>query len=105
MVELTSGNTGTGLAIVCSVIGHPFVAVMSSGNSPERAQMMRAIGAEVVLVDQKEGSRMGHVSGDDLALVEEAAAWVGRMRRVWSRPDSAIAPRRCRVDGYHRQVR
>jgi threonine dehydratase len=29
VVELTSGNTGTGLAIVCAVTGHPFVAVMS----------------------------------------------------------------------------
>ena len=33
--------------------------------------MMRALGAEVVLVDQQEGSQAGHVSGDDLALVEQ----------------------------------
>src|SRR4051812_19186444 len=26
VVELTSGNTGTGLAIVCAALGHPFVA-------------------------------------------------------------------------------
>ena len=50
VVELTSGNTGTGLAIVCAVKGYPFVAVMSRGNSAERARMMRALGAEVVLV-------------------------------------------------------
>lgn len=31
VVELTSGNTGTGFAIVCGVLGHPFVAVMSAG--------------------------------------------------------------------------
>ncbi len=31
VVELTSGNTGTGLAIVCSVKGYPFIAVMSKG--------------------------------------------------------------------------
>ncbi|MEM7733340.1 MAG: cysteine synthase family protein [Pseudomonadota bacterium] len=73
VVELTSGNMGTGLAIVCGVLGHPFVAVMSEGNSPERAQMMRALGAEVVLVPQAEGSQPGQVSGDDLALVEEEA--------------------------------
>ena len=51
MVELTSGNTGTGLAIACAAMGHPFVAVMSAGNSVERARMMRALGAEVVLVE------------------------------------------------------
>jgi cysteine synthase A len=69
VVELTSGNTGTGLAIVCGVTGHPFVAVMSRGNSPERARMMRALGAEVVLVDQAPGGQPGHVSGADLDLV------------------------------------
>jgi len=73
VVELTSGNMGTGLAIVCGVRGYPFVAVMSEGNSAERARMMRALGAEVVLVPQATGSRPGEVSGADLALVEEAA--------------------------------
>jgi cysteine synthase A len=71
VVELTSGNTGTGLAIVCAVKGYPFVAVMSRGNSPERARMMRALGAEVVLVDQLPGSKPGQVSGGDLGLVEQ----------------------------------
>ncbi len=73
VVELTSGNTGTGLAIVCAAKGYRFVAVMSRGNSMERARMMTALGAEVVLVDQAPGSRAGQVSGDDLALVEERA--------------------------------
>lgn len=73
VVELTSGNTGTGLAIVCAVLGHPFVAVMSEGNSPERARMMQSLGAEVVLVAQTESSQPGHVTGDDLGLVEERA--------------------------------
>jgi cysteine synthase A len=73
VVELTSGNTGTGLAIVCAVKGYPFVAVMSRGNSPERARMMAALGAEVVLVPQAPDSTPGQVSGDDLALVEAEA--------------------------------
>lgn len=70
VVELTSGNTGTGLAIVCAVAGHPFVAVMSRGNSVERARMMTALGAEVVLVDQHPESPVGQVSGPDLERVE-----------------------------------
>ena len=41
VVELTSGNMGTGLAIVCGQRGYPFVAVMSRGNSVERARMNR----------------------------------------------------------------
>lgn len=73
VVELTSGNTGTGLAIVCACKGYRFVACMSKGNSMERARMMRALGAEVVLVEQMPGSVEGQVSGDDLALVERRA--------------------------------
>jgi len=71
VIELTSGNTGTGLAIACTIKGYPFVAVMSKGNSPERARMMRAFGATVVLVDQAPGSPLGQVSGKSLALVEK----------------------------------
>jgi cysteine synthase A len=71
VVERTSGNTGTGLALVCRALGHPFIAVMSRGNTAERARMMRALGAEVVLVDQVPGSPPNQVSGKDLELVEE----------------------------------
>ena len=80
VVELTSGNTGTGLAIVCAVTGHPFIAVMSAGNSEERARMMRALGAEVVLVAQAEAGHQGHVSGEDLDLVEQEAQRQARDR-------------------------
>ena len=80
VVELTSGNTGAGLAIVCSLTGHPFVAVMSKGNTVERAQMMSGLGAEVILVDQAPGSPQGQVSGEDLALVEAEAQRIVRDR-------------------------
>jgi len=80
VVELTSGNMGTGLAIACGVMGHPFVAVMSRGNSEERARMMRALGAEVVLVDQLPESRPGEVSGRDLQEVEVVARRITKER-------------------------
>ncbi|OLZ68989.1 cysteine synthase [Streptomyces sp. IMTB 2501] len=90
VVELTSGNMGTGLAIVCAVRGHPFIAVMSRGNSPERARMMAALGAEVVLVDQLPGSVPGQVSGGDLELVDAAAQEITRSRGAF------------RADQFHR---
>lgn len=83
VVELTSGNMGTGLAIVCGVLGHPFVAVMSRGNSPERARMMEALGAEVVLVDQAKNSIPGEVTGADLALVENEAQCITAARAAF----------------------
>ena len=42
VIELTSGNAGTGMAMVCAVKGYHFIAVMSKGNSYERARMIRA---------------------------------------------------------------
>ena len=83
VVELTSGNTGTGLAIVCAIKGYPFVAVMSKGNSQERARMMTALGAEVVLVDQLPGSTPGQVSGGDLDLVETKAQEIVKARKAF----------------------
>ena len=83
VVELTSGNTGTGLAIVCAAKGYRFVAVMSRGNSPERARMMSALGADVVLVDQCSDSQPGQVSGADLARVEEKTQQIVRERDAY----------------------
>jgi cysteine synthase len=83
VVELTSGNTGTGLALVCAVKGYPFVAVISRGNSPERARMMAALGAEVVLVDQLPGSPPGQVSGGDLELVDRETVRIVAERKAF----------------------
>jgi cysteine synthase A len=83
VVEITSGNTGTGLAIVCAVKGYPFVAVMSMGNSTERARMMKAFGAEVILVDQMPGSKPGQVSGSDVALIEQVAQRITKERSAF----------------------
>src|SRR5947209_8350327 len=74
IIEVTSGNTGTGLAIVCAVRGYRLIAVMSEGNSVERRRMLRALGAEVELVPQVGGSRPGRVSREDLEAVEARAA-------------------------------
>jgi len=78
VVELTSGNMGTGLAIVCGIKKYPFV-----GNSEERARMMRALGAEVVLVDQLPNSSPGQVSGGDLDLVDEVAKKITKQRKAF----------------------
>jgi cysteine synthase A len=83
VVELTSGNMGTGLAIVCAVKRYPFVAVMSKGNSEERARMMRALGAEVILVEQLPDSIPGQVSGGDILLVDQAARQITLERHAF----------------------
>lgn len=73
VIEETSGNTGIGLAMVCAIKGYKFIAVMSEGNSPERRQILQAMGAKVELVPQAAGGKPGQVTGEDLALVERHA--------------------------------
>ncbi len=59
VVEATSGNTGIALAMVCAVLGHPFVATMAESFSVERRKIMRALGAKVILTPAAErGSGM-----------------------------------------------
>lgn len=70
VIEMTSGNTGTGVALVCAAKGYRFICVMSRGNSVERVKMIKAFGGEVVLVDQAPNAVKGKVSRDDLRLVE-----------------------------------
>src|SRR5215210_1115691 len=49
VVEATSGNTGIGLAMVCAAKGYPLVVTMADSFSVERRQLMRYLGAKVVL--------------------------------------------------------
>jgi len=68
VVEATSGNTGIGLAMVCAQKGYPLVITMAENFSVERRQMMRFLGAKVVLTPASEkGSGM-------VAKAEELAA-------------------------------
>jgi cysteine synthase A len=77
VVEMTSGNMGAGLAVVCNAFGNSFTAVMSEGNSPHRARMLEALGARVVLTPQVDGTP-GQVTGPDIAAATERAIELGK---------------------------
>ncbi|MFO0982326.1 MAG: cysteine synthase family protein [Planctomycetota bacterium] len=49
VVEPTSGNTGAGLAFACAVKGYEMIAVMPEAMSRERAALIAAFGAHVLL--------------------------------------------------------
>ncbi len=55
LIEATSGNTGIALPMVAAIRGYRMVLIMPEHMSVERQQMMKAFGAELVLVSQAEG--------------------------------------------------
>ncbi|MDQ6824432.1 MAG: cystathionine beta-synthase [Candidatus Eremiobacteraeota bacterium] len=53
IVEATSGNTGTGLAMVAAIKGYRCILVMPDKVSEEKVRLLRAYGAEVVITPTK----------------------------------------------------
>ena len=55
LIEATSGNTGIALAMAAAILGYRMVLIMPEDLSVERAQTMRAYGAELVLTPRAGG--------------------------------------------------
>src|SRR5436309_9534135 len=72
VVEYTGGSTGPALALVCRAKGYRARIVISTCFSEERLRLMRALGAELELVDAVEG--YGRVTAADIARMVERAA-------------------------------
>jgi cysteine synthase B len=56
ILEPTSGNTGISLAMITSRLGYRFTAVMPDNVSPERSDLLRAYGAQIIYSPGEEGS-------------------------------------------------
>ncbi|MBO8427335.1 MAG: cysteine synthase A [Firmicutes bacterium] len=57
IIEPTSGNTGIGLAMVCSYLNLKLYIFMPESSSIERVKMMKALGAKVVLTKKELGMK------------------------------------------------
>ncbi len=66
VVESTSGNTGVGLAMVCSIKGYRLILTMPETMSVERRNLLKALGAEIVLTDGLEGMAGSVVKAEEL---------------------------------------
>jgi cysteine synthase B len=55
LIEATSGNTGIALAMAAAILGYRMVLIMPEDLSVERAQTMKAFGAELLLTPKSGG--------------------------------------------------
>jgi len=70
ILEPTSGNTGVSLAFVAKLKGYKVKVVMPEGMSPERTQLLRAYGAEIVYSDAARGTNGSIVVAQELAAAD-----------------------------------
>ncbi|TAL65275.1 MAG: cysteine synthase family protein [Bacteroidetes bacterium] len=61
VIEATSGNTGISFAAVCRALGHPVTIFMPDWMSEERKNLIRSLGADIVLVRKDEGGFLGSI--------------------------------------------
>lgn len=61
VIEATSGNTGIAFSAVGRALGHPVTIFMPDWMSEERKNLIRSLGAEVVLVSKEEGGFLGSI--------------------------------------------
>ncbi len=95
LVEPTSGNQGIGLALAGAVLGYAVRIIMPDSVSEERRKLIKAYGAELILI---------HDAGDIGACIDECLETALRMQkedsRVWV-PQQFENPDNPLVHKYH----
>jgi len=83
LIEATSGNTGIALAMVAAIKGYRMILIMPEDLSIERAQTMKAFGAELILTPKSGGMEYARDLSDNMA-----AQGKGLILDQFSNPDN-----------------
>lgn len=86
LIEATSGNTGIALAMAAAIKGYRMLLIMPETMSVERRAVMKAFGADIVLVTKDEGME----GARDLAKKMESEGQ-GKVLDQFSNPDNPLA--------------
>jgi len=83
LIEATSGNTGIALAMAAAIKGYRMILIMPEDLSIERAQTMKAFGAELILTPKSGGMEYARDLADNMAVQGK-----GRILDQFSNPDN-----------------
>lgn len=83
LIEATSGNTGIALAMAAAIKGYRMVLVMPEDLSVERAQTMKAYGAELILTPKSGGMEYARDLADQMVVQGK-----GRILDQFANPDN-----------------
>ena len=86
LLEATSGNTGIALAMAAAIRGYKMILVMPDNLSGERRRVMRAFGAELILVSKQAGMEGARDLAEDLERQGR-----GRILDQFANPDNPRA--------------
>lgn len=76
IIEPTSGNTGIALAFVAASKGYDITLVMPNTMSLERRQLMKALGATIVLTDGSKGMPAAIAKSKEIAAQDPETYWI-----------------------------
>ena len=70
IVEATSGNTGISFSAIGRALGHDVKIIMPSWLSKERIDIIKSLGAEVILITKEQGGFLGSIALSEKMAIE-----------------------------------
>ncbi|HEY0177799.1 MAG TPA: cysteine synthase family protein [Pedobacter sp.] len=78
IIEATSGNTGIAFAAIGKAMGHPVKIIMPNWLSKERIDIIKSLGAEVILISKEQGGFLGSIKMAEAMAAENDHTFLPR---------------------------